>query len=129
MRPLLLIAACLGLLAGLAHADEKLSLDALRQQVTDTERAFADSMARRDHAAFSRFLADDAVFVSGATALHGKEQVANGWKRFYEKPAAPFSWTPDNVIVLDSGGLAFSSGPVFNAEGQKGSDVCDCTKP
>ena len=66
--------------------------DALREQVMATERAFAKSMADRDHAAFMRFLADETIFFGGKGPLRGKQAVADAWKPFYEKPAAPFSW-------------------------------------
>jgi ketosteroid isomerase-like protein len=90
----------------------------LEQQVADTERAFAKTMADRDHEAFARFLADETIFFSGPTPLRGKTAVAAYWKRFYEKPAAPFSWKPDQVQVLDSGTLALSSGPVHDPSGK-----------
>lgn len=123
----------------------------LKQQVADTERAFAATMKARDHAAFARFLSDEAVFFSGPAPLHGKQAVATFWKRFFEKPAAPFSWEPDEVEVLASGTLAISSGPVYDPGGKlisrfssiwrqeapgqwrivfdRGSEVCDCSKP
>jgi ketosteroid isomerase-like protein len=91
---------------------------ALADQVAAAERAFAKTMADRDHAAFESFLADEAVFFNETPALRGKAAVAAGWKRFFEAPAAPFSWEPDLVEVLDSGTLAFSTGPVRNAEGK-----------
>ena len=89
----------------------------LARQVREVERAFAATMARRDHAAFRAFLSEEAVFFSGATALRGKQAVADAWKPLYEKPQAPFSWEPDAVQVLDSGTLALSSGPVRDASG------------
>jgi len=88
------------------------------KQVADTERAFAKTMADRDHAAFTSFLSDDTVFFSGPTPLHGKAAVASFWKRFYEKPAAPFSWRPERVEALESGTLALSTGPVFDPAGK-----------
>lgn len=123
----------------------------LKQQVTETERAFAATMKARDYAAFTTFLSDEAVFFAAPGPMHGKEAVANGWKRFFEKPAAPFSWEPDEVEVLASGTLAISGGPVYDPNGKliarfssiwrqeapgrwrivfdRGSDVCDCKKP
>lgn len=117
-------------------------------EVADTERAFAKTMAARDAAAFATFVADEAIFMSGESALHGKAEVVRSWARFFEKPAAPFSWEPDHVEVLPSGALAFSSGPVKDAQGRligrfnsvwrreaagtwrivfdKGSDFCRC---
>ena len=91
---------------------------ALTKQVADTERGFAKTMADRDHAAFLRFLADEAIFFSGNTPLRGKQAVANDWKRFYEKPDAPFSWEPEQVNVLESGTLALSTGPVKDPSGK-----------
>jgi ketosteroid isomerase-like protein len=91
---------------------------ALERQVADTERAFAQTMADRDLAAFSRFLSDETVFFSGPTPLRGKAAVMEFWKRFYDKPEAPFSWRPDKVEALDSGTLALSSGPVFDPAGK-----------
>lgn len=106
--PALALAAC----AATPAADP----GALRQQVMETERAFAATMARRDHAAFTAFLAEDTVWFT-PEPIRGKAAVAADWKRFYEKPAAPFSWEPQEVEVLDSGTLAISSGPVYDPAG------------
>ena len=121
------------------------------QQVQDTERAFAATMAERDFDAFTSFLSDEAIFFSGKTQLRGKQQIADAWKPYFEEAAAPFSWEPDTVAVLDSGGLALSSGPVFGSDGKqigkfnstwrlhadgkwriifdKGNEACNCPKP
>jgi len=137
-------AACLLQAVQAAEPD----LAALRQQVGDAERAFAKTMANRDHAAFSRFVSEEAVFFSGPSPLHGRQAVADFWKRFYEKPQAPFSWEPDKVEVLASGTLALTTGPVHDPSGKligrfnsiwrqeapgvwrvvfdKGEGVCDC---
>lgn len=93
-------------------------LEALEREVTDTERAFAQTMADRDHAAFVSFLSDEAVFFSGSAPVRGKRQVGDAWKRFFEGPDAPFSWAPEQVQVLDSGSLAISTGPVRGPAGK-----------
>lgn len=90
----------------------------LAAQVRAAETAFAKTMADRDLAAFSGFLSEETVFFSGPTPLRGKAAVTAWWKRFYEKPAAPFSWRPDKVEALDSGTLALSTGPVFDPGGK-----------
>ena len=90
----------------------------LQRQVEATERAFAKTMADRDHTGFTSFLSDEAVFFSGPSPLRGKQQVAQAWKRFYDKPDAPFSWEPETVEVLDSGTLALSTGPVHDPTGK-----------
>ena len=91
----------------------------LRQQVIDTERAFAKSMADRDIDAFSQFVSTEAIFFGGRRPLHGHDAVVAAWKRFFEGREAPFSWTPEEVEVLDSGTLALSSGPVYSPDGRQ----------
>ena len=75
-------------------------------------------------------------------------RVSDAWKRFYTSPQPPFSWEPAEVVVLESGMLALSTGPVRDPQGKliatftsiwrleapgtwrivfdKGNDVCDC---
>jgi ketosteroid isomerase-like protein len=91
----------------------------LQDQVRRTETAFAKTMADRDHAAFQKFLSAETVFLSGGRATRGAAAVAESWKRFFAGPAAPFSWAPEFVEVLDSGTLALSSGPVRDATGKR----------
>lgn len=99
-------------------ADVVADVAALAQQVADTERAFARTMADRDHAAFAGFLSPEAVFISSAGPLRGASAVAAAWQRYFEGDQAPFSWEPETVQVLDSGALALSSGPVHDPQGQ-----------
>ena len=117
-------AAAAGLLALLmATAPAALSaqpdLALLKAQVTEVERAFARSMAERNHAAFTALLSEHAVFYGGQQVLQGRAAVAAGWKAFFDGAQAPFSWAPDQVDVLADGTLAHSSGPVFNPEGKR----------
>jgi len=114
--PILLAAAAL---AACATPMTKPSSADLQQQVADTERAFAKTMADRNYAAFATFLSDETVFFTGPKPLHGKAAVAAAWKNFYDAKQAPFSWQPEVVEVLESGTLAISSGPVFDASGKK----------
>lgn len=90
---------------------------ALREQVVKTERAFAKTMADRDHGAFASFLASEAVFFDKDGAIRGSKAVAEAWKPLFEGPKAPFSWEPTVVEVLDSGSLALSSGPIRDPGG------------
>jgi ketosteroid isomerase-like protein len=152
MRAELMVAALgVAMLSGCASVTPRPTAADMQRQVADTERAFAKTMADRDHAAFVSFLSDETIFFSGAKALRGRQQVADAWKRFYDGPVPPFSWQPEIVEVLDSGTLALSSGPVHNPQGKlvatftsiwrleapgtwrilfdKGNDVCDCAKP
>jgi len=88
-----------------------------QEQVFATERAFAATMARRDLDAFATFVDDEAVFFGDAEPLRGKAKVVEYWSRYFTAPSAPFSWEPDQVEVLSSGTLAFSSGPVRAPDG------------
>jgi ketosteroid isomerase-like protein len=118
-RALLGLAGLTLTLAGIpaAGATEP-DLPALAREVEATERAFARSMAERDHAAFTALLSEQAVFFGGKEPLRGKAAVAEGWKAFFDDPQAPFSWAPDHVEVLSDGTLALSTGPVLNPAGQ-----------
>lgn len=120
----------------------------LPDQVRETERAFAQTMADRDFAAFTRFLAEDAIFFDGDNSTRGKQRIAQAWKPYFEGPKAPFSWEPSVVEVAATGDLALSSGPVRDASGKtiarfntiwrlvapgewrvafdKGTEVCNC---
>ena len=101
-----------------AQAGAPVDIEALQRQVTETERAFARSMAERNHAAFSALLSEQAVFNGGGQVLRGKAAVAAGWKPFFDGPKAPFSWGPDAVEVLADGSLAHSTGPVRDENGK-----------
>lgn len=103
---------------GCAASRQRQSEEALIKQVTDTERAFAQTMATRDYAAFVSFISEEAVFLSGDKPLKGRQQVAALWKQYYEGAEPPFSWEPGQVVVLESGTLALSTGPVRNAKGE-----------
>ena len=107
-----------GAAVGCASAPPTASAAALRDEVFATERAFAKTMADRDHAAFVSFLASETVFFSGEKPLRGAEAVAAWWKKYYEGKEAPFSWEPAQVEVLDSGTLALSTGPVRDPAGE-----------
>jgi len=74
MRRLLLTAALAAapLVAGAASVD----IEVLTRQVTETERAFARSMAERNHAAFTALVSEQAVFIGGPQPLRGKAAVA-----------------------------------------------------
>jgi ketosteroid isomerase-like protein len=74
-------------------------------------------MADRDHGAFTSFLSEETIFFSGDAPLRGRQQVADAWESYFDGPEAPFSWEPETVVVLDSGTLALSTGPVRDPAG------------
>ena len=112
------LAVTLALTAMASGAAAEPDIETLKRQVADAERAFARSMADRDHAAFTRHLSEQAIFFSGPRPLIGKAAVADGWKRFFDGKDAPFSWEPDQVEVTSDGLLAHSTGPVRDPAGK-----------
>ncbi len=121
MRSLSFLSAFLMLAAAAAsttsHARE--SNGELKKQVIDAERAFAATMKARDFEGFTRHIADEAIFFGAEGPLRGKAAIARGWRQFYDKPQAPFSWEPEEVEVVESGTLAYSGGPIYNPAGQR----------
>jgi ketosteroid isomerase-like protein len=98
--------------------DSQPPLENVVDQVRAVERDFAQTMARRDLIAFASFLAEDAIFVGGQATYRGAESILEGWAAFFEGDEAPFSWEPQTVEVLESDGLALTSGPVRDPEGE-----------
>jgi ketosteroid isomerase-like protein len=104
-----LAAVAVGSARAAAAAPTPADLEAIAAQVSAAETAFAQTMADRTLDRFAGFVAEDAVF-RGATLRIGRAQVVEGWKRFFDKPAAPFSWAPDLVTVAADGRTAISTG-------------------
>lgn len=117
LSSLSLIVVCLVAAATAGRA--RVSNEALRDQVMAHERAFAATMAARDVEGFAHYLSREAVFMANDGALRGKEAVLAGWRRYYDGAQAPFSWEPEQVEVVESGTLAFSSGPIRDAAGRR----------
>jgi ketosteroid isomerase-like protein len=105
--------------ASAGSAAQQVNLAERQQQVRVRETAFAKSMADRDLAAFTSFISPEAVFVGVGGTTRGPIEIAAAWKRFFDGPAAPFSWRPETVEILASGALALSSGPVLDPQGQR----------
>ena len=123
-RHALLAAATLPAAAGAANAASQATWPSAEEiarrvaEVTATETAFAKTMADRDAAAFRRFLAPDTIWLNGKQLLNGPDAVAAAWAKFFDGAKPPFAWAPDLVLVLPSGDLAQSSGPVTSPEGK-----------
>ena len=81
------------------------------------ETAFAKAFADRNPEAFFSFVADDATFLGGKSTLSGKTRVREGWSQFFKDKAAPFSWSPERVVVNGAGNMALSTGPVLDDKG------------
>jgi ketosteroid isomerase-like protein len=91
----------------------------LKRQVFAAESSFAASMAKRDLEAFASHVSPEAIFFADTTVMRGKRAVIDGWRGFFTKSEAPFSWKPGVIEVLASGTLAISNGPVFDPAGKK----------
>jgi ketosteroid isomerase-like protein len=112
MRRMLLMAAATVPAAGCASRALPASREALLAEVRAAETGFADTMARRDAAAFAGYVAADAVFINGGSPLRGRAAVVAFWSRYFAGPTAPFSWKPEIVEVAGDGALGYSEGPV-----------------
>jgi len=118
-RPALLLAGTLAsstLNAFAAPLPTVTDLAAIAADVKAAEIAFARTMADRKLDQFAGFVAEDAVFV-GSTTRIGRADVIQGWTPFFVKPAAPFSWAPDAVVVAADGRSAVSTGLAHDANG------------
>ena len=118
-KPIRILTVISALLTMGSTAEGQVESADVRSQVAEVERAFAKTMADRDYAAFTSFLSEEAVFLAGTTVRHGKQPIATHWKTYFDESDAPFSWEPETVSVLESGTLAISTGPVWNAQGRR----------
>jgi len=109
---------CVAVVFGTGVFAQEVDVDSPQQHVRNAEIAFAQTMADRDFEAFKTFVSKEAVFLSGKMIRRGRNQVAELWKEYYQGEEAPFSWRPETVVVLGSGNLALSTGPVFNSSGK-----------
>jgi ketosteroid isomerase-like protein len=94
------------------------SANSATSEVEAREIAFAKTMEDRDLDAFLSFVSSEAVFFNGNEPLRGHDAITQAWAPLFEDEAAPFSWYPDVIEVLESGRLALSSGPVRGASGE-----------
>jgi ketosteroid isomerase-like protein len=88
------------------------------QEFRAREVAFAKTMADRDFEAFLTFITPDAVFFAGNRPQRGRTVIGDVGRSLFEGDGAPFAWGSDLVQVMDSGDVAFSSGPVTRPDGE-----------
>ncbi|HXV15018.1 MAG TPA: nuclear transport factor 2 family protein [Candidatus Krumholzibacteria bacterium] len=119
MKRLYGMVALLLMLASSAFAMSVEERTKLENEVKAAENAFAKTLADRDHKAFARFIADDAAFFGRNSVSRGKEAVVASWAGLFEGPTPPFSWASEAAVVLESGTLALSYGPVYAADGKR----------
>ncbi len=90
-------------------------------EVRQAESSFAKAFADRDQAKFFSSVADDATFLGAKQTLAGKDAVVRAWSQYF-KGAAPFSWSPDRVVVNSTGDIGMTTGPVYDANGKHFAD-------
>ncbi|PJA98858.1 MAG: DUF4440 domain-containing protein, partial [Ignavibacteriales bacterium CG_4_9_14_3_um_filter_30_11] len=90
--------------------NSKKEIKELRNEVIETETAFAKTMADRNFNNFKAFISDEAIFFDDDSQLNGKTEIVKAWEKYYKSEVALFSWKPKQVDVLPSGNLAQSSG-------------------
>ena len=91
-----------------SHSEEERA--ALEEILRATELAFAASLADKDPDRFASFIADDAIFVSGAV-LRGKQAILDGWAVFFREDAPKLTWKPEVVEIQGDGELGMTRGP------------------
>ena len=119
-RHALLAAATLPAAASAAPPPGWPSVDEIARRVSEAraaETAFAAAFAARDVAAFRSRLAPDTIWM-GKAPLHGPDAVMAAWTGLLTSTQPPFSWSPDLVLVLPSGDLARTTGPVLDPDGK-----------
>jgi ketosteroid isomerase-like protein len=116
MGAIMIVLASTGLVGCSSDSDHQ--TEEVAVLVERREIAFARTMETRDIEAFKRFVSPEAIFLTGKDPLVGREAIIQAWATFFEEETAPFSWHPDEIVVLESGHLAFSSGPVFGTAGE-----------
>jgi pimeloyl-ACP methyl ester carboxylesterase/ketosteroid isomerase-like protein len=89
------------------------------EEVRQAEIAFAKAFADRDQPKFFSFVLDDATFLGPLRTLSGKAAITDRWTRYLSGPEAPFSWTPERTAVNASGMVGLSTGPVYDAKGNR----------
>ncbi|HEX9794485.1 MAG TPA: nuclear transport factor 2 family protein, partial [Planctomycetota bacterium] len=72
------------LVFGCAAAPQASDQAGLLEQVMQAEQEFADTMAKRDFAAFQGFVSESAVFITGTETLDGRARVTEAWKPFFD---------------------------------------------
>lgn len=116
-RRLTLVALASGVVSGCAATARPTDRAALLAELRAAELGFARSMAERDFGAFEAHVSQDAVFINGGEPLRGRAEILSAWRRFFDGPAAPFSWQPEIVELAGDHRLGYTEGPVKSPSG------------
>lgn len=115
--PALPVASATSITTPASHWPAPAEIDKRVAEARAAETAFAAAFAARDLSGFRALLAPDTIWM-GKEALHGPDAVMKAWNGYLTAAKPPFSWAPDLVLVLPSGDLARTSGPVLDPDGK-----------
>ncbi|MCG8457134.1 MAG: DUF4440 domain-containing protein, partial [Holophagales bacterium] len=94
-------------------------IQALEQELRETETAFAAAFAAGDMEAFASFLTEHTVFMGNNNPLRGKEAIVEAWTRMRgDEAEPPFTWRPERVAIEGLGLRGLSTGPVSRPDGR-----------
>ena len=83
--------------------------EAALRTLREADRSWCKSVT--DFEGFMSFLDDEVVwYFCNSPSLNGKNSVRSFFKKMYENPTSPFTWTPDRVVVSISGDMGYTYG-------------------
>ena len=109
----LIILLVISMILGCQPKTHEDSMEKWKQEIVDTEHAFA-AMAKSDGipAAFLAFAADSAVLMRSKSLVIGKKEIAKFYQSRWESDREiSLSWEPEFVDVSRSGDLGYTYGP------------------
>lgn len=112
MKPFALIMLCTFLFLGCNPSDPNISTEKWKQEIIDTEHAFAE-MAKQEGIAkaFLTFADEDAVLQRNDQLIIGKDAIKSSFDQQQRgSGTASLSWDPDFVAVSSSGDLGYTYG-------------------
>lgn len=87
--------------------------------VRRAESDFAAAFAARDKAKFASMIEEQAIFFDRGQPVQGREAIVKLWTPWVEAEKPPFSWTPETAVISADGTIGSTSGPVYDAAGNK----------
>ena len=96
---------------GCADEGESVDLEAEREGLFESDRAWAAAAAAGDIQRLTSYWADDATnYFPGAPVARGKEAIGQLVRRNRSQPGFSLSWEPQEAVVARSGELGYTSG-------------------
>ena len=120
-----LLAACFSVSLNCANDIQSLNLKAERQELLDTDRAWASAAAAGDVQSLTDFWADDAInYFPNAPVAKGREAIEALVRRNRSRPGFSLKWEAAEAVVAASGDLGYTSGTFeLSVNGDNGEPV------